>query len=249
MNLPNIWAIAMIAVGLAMLLVFIRTTKKARSPIIDLGIFKHKAFSRACISAYMNYSASATVAFFLSLYLQQIGALTTFQAGLILLIQPVVQVLLTAKFGSYSDRIADKRILETLGMAIISVAVAMIIFLGTEVNYVYIGIILVLVGVGYGVFAAPNTNAVISSVPPKNRGEASGMVALVRQIGMLTSFGVAMCCISVIMGSADNIGPETHDLFIDVIRAAFTICLAMCVIGAITSWFRGSNVKKELASQ
>jgi hypothetical protein len=106
---------------------------------------------------------------------------------------------------------------------------------------VYIGVILLLLGAGYGIFAAPNTNAVMSSVPSKNRGDASGMVALVRQVGMMTSMGIAMCCIALIMGSADNLNPSTYGQFVDVIRAAFTICLGMCVIGTITSWFRGSE--------
>ncbi|MDR2698196.1 MAG: MFS transporter [Candidatus Methanoplasma sp.] len=240
-NLPNLWAAALILVGLAMLFVFIREMKRANSPVLDLSVFRHKVFSRACISAYMNYGSSYSVAFFMALYLQSIGALTASQAGLILLIQPVIQVAFTAKSGSYSDRIADKRMLPTLGMAITCVAVFMVIFLGTEVNFYYIAAILILFGTGYAFFSAPNTNAVMSSVPPKNRGEASGMIALVRQVGMMTSMGVAMCCIVTIMGTMDNLNPSTYEQFIDVIRAAFTVCLAMCVVGTIFSWFRGKS--------
>ncbi|MCL1979056.1 MAG: MFS transporter [Methanomassiliicoccaceae archaeon] len=239
-NLPNTWAVVLIVVGLISLVVFIRMMKKSRSPVLDIGIFKHKVFSRACIAAYMNYASSYSVAFFMALYLQSVGALTASQAGLILLIQPAIQVAFTAKSGSYSDRIGDKRILPTLGMAITCVAVFMVIFLGTEVNLWYIGLLLVLFGIGYALFTAPNTNAVMSSVPPKNRGEASGMIALVRQIGMMTSMSIAMCCIALIMGTMDNLNPP-YDQFVDVIRAAFSICLAMCIVGTVFSWFRGNT--------
>jgi MFS family permease len=126
-------------------------------------------------------------------------------------------------------------------MAITCVAVFMVIFLGTEVNFFYIGMILALFGVGYALFSAPNTNSVMSSVPPKNRGEASGMIALVRQVGMMTSMGVAMCCIAMIMGSMDNLNPSTFEQFVDVIRAAFSVCLAMCIVGTFFSWFRGDS--------
>ncbi|MCL1811196.1 MAG: MFS transporter [Methanomassiliicoccaceae archaeon] len=244
-NLPSLWAAVLAAVGLAMLSVFILMMKRTPSPVLDLSVFKHKVFSRACISAYMNYASSYSVAFFMALYLQSIGALTASQAGLILLIQPAIQVAFTAKSGSYSDRIADKRILPTLGMAITCVAVFMVIFLGTEVNFFYIGVTLVLFGIGYALFSAPNTNAVMSSVPPKNRGEASGMIALVRQIGMMTSMSVAMCCIAMIMGTMDNLNPSTFDQFVDVIRAAFSVCLAMCVVGTFFSWFRGKPTAEE----
>ena len=241
-NLPNIWAAAMILIGLAMLYVFIRVMKRTDSPVLDLSVFKHRVFSRACISAYMNYASSYSVAFFMALYLQSIGALTASQAGLILLIQPGIQVAFTAKSGSYSDRIKDKRLLPTLGMAITCVAVSMVIFLGTEINFWHVGAVLVLFGIGYAFFSAPNTNSVMSSVPPKNRGEASGMIALVRQVGMMTSMGIAMCCIVMIMGTMDNLDdPSTFGQFIEVIRAAFTVCLGMCVVGTIFSWFRGKT--------
>jgi MFS family permease len=239
MNLPNLWAVPLIAAGLAMLFVFIITMKKTPSPVLNLKIFKHKVFSRACIAGYMNYGSSYSVSFFLALYLQSVGALSPSQAGLILLIQPAVQVALTAKFGSYSDRIRNKRLLPTMGMTLTCVAVFMIIFLGMEVNYLYLAVILVMLGLGYALFSAPNTNTIMSSVPPAHRGEASGMIAVVRQIGMMTSMSIAMCCIALIMGSADNIGPSQYGQLTHVIEAAFTICLIMCITGTLFSWFRG----------
>jgi len=249
-NLPNIWAILMIAAGLLMLFLFIWTMKRTESPVLEIGIFKHKVFTRACLAAYMNYASCYSVAFFLSLYLVKIGGLSLSTAGIILLTQPFFQVLLTWYFGHISDKIADKRILPTAGMALISAGVFLIIFIGIEVNLPYIFVILVLLGVGYGMFAAPNTNAVMSALPPRNRGEASGMIALVRQIGMMTSMGIAMCTISVIMGTVDNLtDPDTWESFIKVIEAAFTICLAMCIAGTFFSWFRGDTRKKEPASQ
>jgi len=245
-NLPNIWAIAMIAVGLVMLLFFIRTMKRTNSPILEISIFKHRVFSRACIAAYMNYAASHSVGFFMSLYLVNLAGLSQSEAGMILLIQPLFQVFLTALFGSISDHIRDKRILPTAGMTIICVGVLMIMFLKIEYNMFYVIALLTLLGIGYGMFAAPNTNAVMSALPPKNRGEASAMIALVRQIGMMTSVGIAGCCIVLIMGSADNLtDPDTWESFIRVIQTAFAICLAMCIVGTFFSWFRGDTPKKK----
>ncbi|MDR1404824.1 MAG: MFS transporter [Candidatus Methanoplasma sp.] len=238
-NMPEIWAVALVAAGLIMLCVFVAVMKRTKSPVLDLGVFKHKAFSRSCMAAYMNYASSYSVSFFIALYLQSIGALSASHAGLVMLIQPLVQVALTAKFGSYSDKIKDKRILPTAGMAITCAAVLIIIFLGTEMNLIHVLSALILLGLGYAMFAAPNTNTIMSSVPPKNRGEASGMISVVRQAGMMTSMGIAMCCISLIMGTADSINPSTYGQFVGVIKAAFSVCLAMCIAGVIFSWFRG----------
>ena len=47
--------------------------------------------------------------------------------------------------------------------------------------------------------------------------------------------------ISVIMGSADNLAPETYDSFITVMRYSFGVCVAMCAVGAVVSMFRGKG--------
>jgi predicted MFS family arabinose efflux permease len=252
MELPNLWAgplelrnalaPILILAGVIMLYFFFRRMRASKSPVLDLSVFRYKVFSRSVIATYTNYASSYAVSFFLALYLQSIGALSPMQAGLVLMIQPAIQVVLTIKFGSQSDRMKDRRILPTLGMAITGIGVAMIMFMGITVNYWYVGITLAVLGVGYGVFAAPNTNVVMSSVPPAHRGAASGMVALLRQLGMMTSMTIAMCCISIMMGTADNLAdPSTFSSFVGALRAAFMVCLAMCIIGTMVSWFRGNN--------
>ena len=240
-NLPEAWAAIMTLTGLSLLFIFIRTMKRMESPVLDLSVFKHKIFSRSCITAFMNYASSYSVSFFMALYLQSIGALSASEAGLVMLIQPIIQVALSAKSGSYSDKLSDKRILPTLGMILTCMAVSMIIFLGTEINFYYIAVILLLLGMGYALFSAPNTNTIMSSVPPGNRGEAAGMISVVRQTGMMLSMAIAMCCITFIMGSTDNLNPSTYGEFVNVIRVAFTICLGMCIVGTFFSWFRGDS--------
>ena len=235
-SLPEPYAIVMVAAGLALMVLFIRSMRSKEAPVLDVGVFKYRVFLKTCIATFMNYGSSYSISFFMSLYLQGIGALTPLEAGLMMLIQPVFQIVLTIRCGRLSDTIENKRLLPTLGMAITAVAVLMIVLLGTEVNYYYIAAIFSILGIGYGIFSAPNTSALMSSVPPRNRGEASGMATLVRQTGMMFSMGIAMCCISIFMGSLDNLNPDTFDMFIQVIRASFIICFIMCVIGVYASW-------------
>jgi hypothetical protein len=51
-------------------------------------------------------------------------------------------------------------------------------------------ILVLLNGLGSGMFAAPNTAAIMSSVPAKQRGQASGMRATFQNSGMAISIGV-----------------------------------------------------------
>jgi len=239
-NLPYMWAFASIAVGGALFLLFRWYVNRVEEPIMNTGIYGNKAFRRTVIATFMNYAASYSVSFFLALYLLKIGALTAWQSGMIMLLQPMIQILLTAKAGSLSDRM-DIRVLPTIGMGIISFAVLLIIFLGTEVHLWYVVTILLLLGLGYGLFSAPNTSAAMSAVGFRERNIASGSISMMRQIGMTVSMGVAMCCISVILGSTDNITPDTFGDFITVMRVAFTVCFVMCVMGTLFSWFSGAR--------
>lgn len=238
-SLPSYWALVLILIGAVLMALFIKFMGTAKHPVMNLEVFRIKMFRRPCLAAFMNYAASYSVSFFFALYLQHIGALSAMEAGAVMLIQPVIQIILTVKAGSMYDRMLNKRILPTAGMAMISVAAGMMIFLSTNYSQLYVVAILVLLGLGYGLFSAPNTAMVMSSVPPNRRSMASGTLALARQTGMMVSMGIAMCCIAVILGSSSVIGPSNHGDFVRVIQMAFGICLAMCVAGTAMSWYVG----------
>ena len=46
--------------------------------------------------------------------------------------------------------------------------------------------------------SVPNTSIIMGSVDPRETGEASAMVAVMRQTGMMVSMGIAMLFISMI---------------------------------------------------
>ena len=98
---------------------------------------------------------------------------------------------------------------------------------------------MVIGGMGFAMFSSPNTTIIMSSVPRERTSEASGVVAFMRQTGMVVSMGICMFFITTIMGSTDNLNPETYGLFLQVMSISMTVCLVMCIVGTITSAFRG----------
>ncbi|MFA6680210.1 MAG: hypothetical protein WCR96_06970, partial [Candidatus Methanomethylophilaceae archaeon] len=98
---------------------------------------------------------------------------------------------------------------------------------------------LLILGLGYSLFSAPNTLAVMSYVKADEYSEASSLLSTMRQTGMMLSLGIAMCIISVIMGSADNLSPENYLLFVQVMRTSWIVFILFSVVGCIISWFRG----------
>lgn len=242
MNVTAVWGLPLIALGIALLALMILVLRRTAQPVLNQPMFGIKVFRRSCIAAFMNYGVSYAAGFFMALYLQSIGQLTAAQAGLLMLVQPAVQVLLTARLGALSDRLADKRLLPTLGMVVTALGAGLFLAFGTVCSFPLVVAQMAVLGLGIALFSAPNTAVILSAVAPPLRGQASGMVAVVRQTGMMVSMGIAMACIAVIMGSTDNLTAANYGAFVTVIHTSFAICLGMSVVGAAVSWFRGTPV-------
>ena len=240
-SLPEIYAIAMMVVGTVVIIGFVRFESKERYPIFHGELFSNKAFRRSMAALFLNYAASYCVAFFLSRYLQGIGLLTASEAGMVMMIQPTVQVICALASGRLSDRL-DKRVLPTAGMAVLCIGLTILLFTtSVEINYPAIYISQIVMGMGFGIFSAPNTNAVMSYVRSTQYNQASGMIAVFRQSGIMLSMGIATCLISILMGTDTAIEPSNYDVFVDILRCAWAICITFGVIGTFFSWFRDSS--------
>lgn len=61
---------------------------------------------------------------------------------------------------------------------------------------------LLVLGIGQGMFAAPNTSAIMNSVPPESRGVSSGMTATFQNSAQVFSLGVFFSIVTVGLASA-----------------------------------------------
>ncbi len=240
-NLPETWAFVCLVVGVIFLVVFVKVELTVADHMLNVRLFRNRVFSGSCLATFMNYAASYSISFFVALYLQSIGGLTSTEAGILMLVQPAVQAVLTPYFGRKSDEIGDKRILPTAGLLVSAVGLFQIFLFDVDTAMWEVALALVVVGFGFSLFSAPNTSVIMGSVDPKETSEASAMVAVMRQTGMMVSMGIAMLFISVIMGSADNITPDTYGEFITVLRYSFAICVAMSLVAAAASMMRGKG--------
>ncbi|EQD67048.1 major facilitator superfamily transporter, partial [mine drainage metagenome] len=91
--------------------------------------------------------------------------------------------------GFLSDRFGA-RLFATLGMLVAAISFFLLILLPTNFTYWVFAPILVLNGIGFGLFAAPNSSAVMNSVPANARGTASGMLATLTNTGQVLSIGI-----------------------------------------------------------
>jgi MFS family permease len=221
------------------LAVFLWWEKQCSSPLLDLTIFSHnRTFLFSNIAAMINYGATFAVAVLLSLYFQYIREFSAETAGLILIAQPVVQMLFSPLAGRVSDRI-EPRIVATAGMSITAMGLALFIFLTPTTPLPVIIISLMVLGFGYALFSSPNTNAIMSSVDQRFLGIASSMVATMRSLGQVLSMAIAMFCFSVFIGSV-VITPSVYPALLTSISVAFAIFTCLCIAGVGSSYLRGT---------
>jgi EmrB/QacA subfamily drug resistance transporter len=241
--LPSLSGILWMLIGALGIAVFVWWEHRAPVPILELSLFRHNTvFVFSNLAALINYAVVFAVGFLLSLYLQYNRGIDPQTAGLILVAQPVVQMIISPVSGHLSDRI-EPRILATLGMACTTIGLAILMLLTpTTPLFVIIAGLLVL-GFGYGLFSSPNTNAIMSSVDVRHLGIASGMVATMRAIGQMTSLAIVMLVFSAIIGSV-QISPAVYPQLQQSVNVAFTVFVVLGVIGTVASYARGRTYRE-----
>lgn len=216
---------------------FIWWERRARNPVLNMGLFRNnRVFLFSNLAALINYSATFAVVFLLSIYLQQIKGFNPHDAGLILILQPIVQTIFSPLAGRLSDKV-EPRIIASIGMALTVVGLSFLAFLSGTTTLEFIEVSLFVLGLGFAFFASPNTNAVMCYVE-RFYGVASGTLGTMRQVGQMLNMGIAALIFVMIIGRV-QITPEYYPLFLSSVRMLFVIFAALCLLGVFASTVRG----------
>lgn len=228
-------------------LIFLAYEHRCSSPILDVGLLiRNRVFAFSNLATLINYAASSGIAFFFSLYLQVVRGHSPEGAGLILIIQPVFQAVLSPLFGRLSDRVSPAG-LATAGMALCALSLGLVSRIHAVTPlYVIVGM-LALMGVGFSLFSSPNTTTVMGSVPPKSYGVASSFLATMRTMGMLCSMTVITLVFKHFMGN-HPVNAETRSSFLASMHLCMILFCLLCIAGVFCSMVRLSPVSCDEAS-
>jgi MFS family permease len=186
-----------LAGGIALLIAFCVIETKIAEPMFQLGLFRIRAFAAGNLASLMGSIARGGLQFMLIIWLQGIWlplhgvdfADTPLRAGIFLL--PLTAGFLIA--GPVSGYLSDRygpRPFATAGLLVSAGAFAGLLLLPVRFPYWIFALIILCNGLGSGLFASPNTSAIMSSVPARFRGAASGMRSTFQNSGMSLSIGI-----------------------------------------------------------
>ena len=239
--LPSYIGWILVAAGMLGLIGFIRYETSAKSPVLDMKLFRgNRVFTFSNLAALINYASTAAITFLMSLYLQYVRGFDPQSAGLILLAQPVVQAILSPISGRLSDRV-EPRLISSAGMAIISAGLFGLATISTETSLLMIIANLAALGLGFALFVTPNTNAIMCAVERRYLGVASGTLATMRQVGQTLSMGFAMMVLAVYVGPV-QITPPFYQAFMGSVTVIFVFFAFLCLVGMAASLARGKTI-------
>lgn len=225
--------LAILAAGVAGLAFFLGREAAAPHPLLNAGLFlRNRVLAYSNLAAFLNYAASFSASFLLSLHLQYSAGLGPREAGLLLVCQPVFMVLFSPWAGRLSDKV-DPGVIASLGMAV--TAASLLVFLGPAgLGPLRAALGLCALGFGLALFAAPNTNAVMGSVGKAHLGLASAALATMRVTGQVFSMAVVTLLFALFIGKAP-LGQATLGGFHRAFGAGVLVFSGLAALGVLAS--------------
>ncbi len=197
-------AVALLGTALASLGLFIWIERRAAQPMLNLSLFANRVFAFANLSALLNFMATYAVVFLTPFYLRIVLHYDILKIGLVMAASPVATLFVAPLSGAISDRIGT-RPLAFCGMCLSAAGLFLLSRLQVGSDALDVAWRLAIAGMGAGLFQSPNNSAVMGSVPIANLGVASGILAAMRNVGMVLGIAVAGAVLY-------NCAPVTHSM-------------------------------------
>jgi len=168
---------------------FIQVEKKAQEPVVDLKFFAIPTFSAAIITSFITFMGLMGCMFITPIFIQNYLGYSVTKTGL-LFIPMAMGMMIAAPIGGKLSTKIEPRYIVSFGLFL--GAIAMFLFSGIDLKWTASDVMVraFIMATGLGLGMSPLTNATTSTVPIKEVGIASSVLALVRNIA--GAFGIAI---------------------------------------------------------
>jgi EmrB/QacA subfamily drug resistance transporter len=218
-----------LAAGAVLVALFVLWELRADAPMLPMRFFRNRTFTQANVASLLMYFGMFGSIFLLAQFFQTVQGYSPFGSGLRVLPWTAMPIFVAPIAGALSDRLFGPRIMG-VGLALQAIGLGWIAAVSTPtVPYAELVGPFILSGVGMGLFFAPVANVILSSVRPREEGQASGANNAIRELGGV--FGVAV--LASIFASYGGYG--SGQSFVDGMGPAVWVGAALVGIGAIAA--------------
>jgi MFS family permease len=251
------WTSPLVLTGLiggpVILAIFCFVETRVESPMFDLHLMRIRAFAAGISATLLASIARGGLQFMLIIWLQGIWLPlhgyaykdTPLWSGIYLLALTFGFVVSGPVSGYLSDK-HGARAFASGGLLVSALAFGGLLLIPVDFTYIEFAALIFVAGAGMGLFSAPNAAAIMNSVPARQRGAASGMLATFQNSGFVLSIGVFFSLM--IAGLAATL-PKTLTSGLTAqgvpLHIAHTIG-SLPPVGSLFAAFLGYNPVKEL---
>ena len=255
---PFLLGLALLAVVL--LALFIRSEQRANAPLIDLQLFRRRAFWAGNVAGILSYAALFGLFFLMPFMFVRAYGDSIFAAGMRLCIVPVMLAIAAPIGGALYDQLGPR--LPTVSGMLICVIAACMLFIvldGTRQSLPLVMLALAVFGIGQGLYISPNNSAIVAAAPASLTGEAGGLLNVTRSLGV--SIGVAAASsllawrLAVLTGSGHNtLHAGARDLMsagrgVIVLLGTFAAIAGAISLGLTGPWSRSFRLRRRTSAR
>ncbi|MEV6304783.1 MFS transporter [Actinoplanes sp. NPDC051861] len=190
--------------------------RRAAAPLIDLDLFRNRAFLGGTLFATLAGFSLFGLLFTLPQLFQAVGGANAFGTGLRLL--PVIGGLMAG--ARIANRLTARpaRNVIAAGLALMAVALFAGALTGPDTGYGWIAAWITLAGIGLGFTLPPSMNAALGALSPERSGVGNGLIQALRQVG--SAIGVAVLGMVLNAVYRDGVPPAAGDSVTEGVAAA-----------------------------
>ena len=196
-----------LVVGVALLCAFVWHALRASDPLIDLRLFKNRAFATSSMSLILMCISVFGAFLLLPLYFQAVRGESPLMAGVLLAPQGLGSMITMPIAGQLSDKIGSGKIVP-FGLLGVVASVIWLTQIGAHTSWVAICIDLFVFGLGMGFAMMPIFTGAMQSVSGAAAARASTALNIIQQTG--ASVGTAVLSVLLATELADQLGHGSH---------------------------------------
>jgi EmrB/QacA subfamily drug resistance transporter len=191
------FVIGMLSGGAALLIIFVFIEQHVPAPLFRIDLFRIRAFAAGNLASLLASVARSGLMLMLAIWLQGIWLplhgydyeVTPLWAGICMLPSNIGVLLAGPLSGRMSDQYGA-RYFSTTAMVLTATGFLLMLLLPVNFSYPMFALVILLDGLAMGMFMAPNTTAVMNSLPEQHRGAGSGMRSTLFNVGSPLSMAI-----------------------------------------------------------
>jgi EmrB/QacA subfamily drug resistance transporter len=243
------WAFALLAAGLALLVVFarrqgrlVRDSAKGRSPLVDPSVLHRRAYVSGLALVLCFIGAMGGMVLVFNVMFQAGLGFTPLDCGVATIAIPVAAI-----FGSITSSVTLKRLGRTtihIGTATMAIGLVIADLVlrsqGSELSAWDLTAPLALAGFGMGMVFVPMFDVILAGVEPRQLGSASGLLETVQQLGMSLGIAVVGTVLFSVLGSSHGAAA-----FVRSADRALLVAIGFLVAAFTVAWWLPRHARND----